>query len=324
MRRLSRDAADVYAFATAEPRLVVDPGERFVVETEDALGGRIAREDQLPVADVLGDVLTLDRFNPCTGPVHVRGAASGDILAVTIHEIELAPTGVACVFEGVGPLADSAAYPDCRGPFTAVVEQGASGIARCGTRTWALAPHIGTIGVASAAPLAAGADTNYGQGPFGGNLDVRDVAPGNTVLLPVAVDGALLSLGDVHGSMADGELLGAGVESRASVTLSCELRAGSLPFPRIETPTQLIQLNSSRPVEHAIDEAFRWMLAWLVEEFSLSSREAYLLLGIAPEVRINVYQLVRLGRLNATVGVGFPLAMIGAARPHNRHPGDHP
>jgi acetamidase/formamidase len=310
VQRLSREAAAVYAFATTEPRLIVEPSERFVLETEDALGGRITREDQPPVAGVLGDVLTLDRFNPCTGPVHVRGAEPGDLLAVTIHDIELAPTGVTCVFEGLGPLADSAAYPDCRGPFTKLVAHGEDGTGRCESWTWRLAPHVGTIGVASAAPLAAGADTNYGQGPFGGNLDVRDIAPGSTVLLPVAVAGALLSLGDVHSSMGDGELFGAGVESRAAVTLSCELRQGSLPFPRIETPTHLIQLNSARPLEHAIDEAFRWMLAWLVEDFSVSARDAYVLLGIEPDVRINVYQLVRLGRLNATVGVAFPRAVL--------------
>lgn len=311
MQRLTRDAADVYVFAPAKARIVVDPGERFVVETEDALDGRVAREDQLPVAAVLGEVLTLERFNPCTGPVFVRGAETGDVLAVTIHEIELADAGVACVFEGLGPLSDSAAYPGCRGPFTKVVSQGTDGLARYGDWSWRLAPHVGTIGVASVTPIAAGADTNYGQGAFGGNLDVRDVAPGNTVLLPVAVEGALLALGDVHGCMADGELFGTGVESRAAVTLSCEVRSGSLPFPRIETPTHIVQLNSARPIEYAIDEAFRWMLAWLVEDFDFSPRDAYVLLGIHPEVRINSYQLVRLGRLNATVGIAFPRALLG-------------
>ena len=172
-------------------------------------------------------------------------------------------------------------------------------------------PHIGTLAVAPARGLSAGADSNYGQGPFGGNLDCREFAPGRTVLLPVAVEGACLYAGDVHSAMADGELLGCGVETRARVTLSCALRAGAQPpFARVETPSLLLQLACSRPVEQAIEQAFRWMLEWLVDEHGLAARDAYVLLGVHPEVRIQVFQVVRLGRLNATVGVSFPRALL--------------
>lgn len=313
MQRLARGASCERDFAARPPRLVVDPGERFVVGTEDALDGRIAREDQPPTAEFLGDVLTEDLFNPCAGPIVVRGAAPGDVLAITVHAIAPAPSAVACVFEGLGPLADSARYPDCRGPFTKVVRQdAATGIGIYGDGLqFTLAPHIGTIAVAAASPVAAGADSNYGQGPFGGNIDCRDIAPGNTLLLPVATDGACLYLGDVHGAMADGELFGSGIETRAEVTLSCAVRrAVAIPFGRIETPTQIVQLNCGRPLEEAIDQAFRWMLEWLVADHGLSARDAYVLLGIHPDVRINVYQCVRLGRLNATVGVAFPRSLL--------------
>lgn len=310
MQRLERVGGLTYDLAAARPRLVVECGESFVVETEDALNGAL-RDGRPPTAEHLGDALASDRFNPCSGPIAVRGARAGDVLAVRVEAIELAPTGVAAVFEGLGPLHDSATYPSCRGPFTKVVGQ-ARGVASYGALRWPLRPHIGTIAVAPARPLSAGADANYGQGRFGGNLDCREVAPGNTVLLPVLVDDALLFVGDVHASMADGELFGTGVETRADLTLRCELRRGGdeLPFARVETPTHVIQLCSDRPVEAAIEQAFRWALAWLVATFEVSARDAYVLLGIHPDVRIDVYQLVRLGRLGATVGVALPRSLL--------------
>lgn len=311
MQQLHREAGLTYDLACASPRLTVDPGERFLVQTEDALNGALKGEEHPPDAEHLGEALAADRFNPCSGPIAVRGARPGHVLAIHVEAIDLAPTGVAAVFAGVGPLHDSATYPDCRGPFTKRIGQSPEGVASYGTLTWPLRPHIGTVAVAPARPLSAGADANYGQGAFGGNLDCREIAPGNTVLLPVLVDDAQLFVGDVHGSMADGELFGTGVESRAELTLRCELRQPrTLPFARVETPTHVIQLCSDRPVEAAIEQAFRWVLAWLTADYALSARDAYVLLGIHPDVRIDVYQLVRLGRLAATVGVAVPRTLL--------------
>jgi acetamidase/formamidase len=313
MQVLGLHASECYDLVAAEPALIVDQGERFAVETEDALGGLIAGEQDPPTAAVLGAALAEDRFNPCAGPIWVRGAVPGDTLAVTIHAIDPAPGGVTPVFEGLGPLADSARWPRCRGPFTAAFEYRAAdrSVAYGAHPPWAADPHIGTLAVAAARGLSAGADSNYGQGPFGGNLDCREFAPGHTVLLPVAVAGACLYVGDVHTAMADGELLGCGIEARARVTLSCARRAGAAPpFARIETPSLLVQLCSARPLEQAIEQAFRWMLEWLVDEHGLDSRDAYVLLGVHPAVRISVFQVVRIGRLNATVGVSFPRALL--------------
>lgn len=45
-KRLARKDAYEYEMVLKEPKLVVQPGETFVVETEDALNGLIQREDQ--------------------------------------------------------------------------------------------------------------------------------------------------------------------------------------------------------------------------------------------------------------------------------------
>ena len=84
----------------------------------------------------------------------------------------------------------------------------------------------------------------------------------------------------------------------------------SLRRARIETPESLIQLHSFRPVEDALQQAFRWMLDWVVEDHGMRPIDAYRLMSIAPGVRIHVYQMVKLGRIAYTVGVEFPKAYL--------------
>ena len=72
-------------------------------------------------------------------------------------------------------------------------------------------------------------------------------------MLPVAVDGAYLYLGDVHACQADGEFYGSADESRSTLRLSCEvIPQKDIPWVRVETPDAIIQLNSYRPLEQAV------------------------------------------------------------------------
>ena len=43
-------------------------------------------------------------INPVTGPVHVEGAEPGDVLAVTIHAIDVAEQGWSVSIPGAGAL----------------------------------------------------------------------------------------------------------------------------------------------------------------------------------------------------------------------------
>lgn len=312
--RIHRVDAHRYEMLAGEPILRVRPGEEFVVETEDAFNGAIRSADLLPTPDILDPRPP----NPCAGPIAVEGARPGDLLAVEILDIVPDDQGTHCIFLGEGALGDSAAYPECRGPYARVIlhRPGPSGTTSDGYGifadgvTWPLQPHVGTIGTAPARPVAAGADTLTGQGRHGGNLDCRDVRRGSTLFLPVEVEGACLYVGDVHASMADGEWVGNADECRAEVTLRCRILAGRLPWPRIETAESIIQLASGKPLEAAVKQAFVWLTDWLVTEHGFSPRDAYMQLGVNPGVRINVYQLVDLGRIGYTVGVAFPRGQL--------------
>jgi amidase len=317
--RLTRAQPTSFDLVAAPPQLEVRPGERFVVEVEDGFGGALRTDADLPTEASFGPRLARDEFNACAGPIHVEGARPGDALVVTVHEIVVADQGVTALFEGPGPLGDPVAYPDTLGPLTRVIEHlpGASGTTSDGTARlserlqWPLGPHIGTIATAPARPLSAGADANFGQGRFGGNLDCRHVAAGNRIRLPVEVEGACLYVGDVHACMADGELFGVADESAAELVLSCEVMPrGAVPFMRIETRDAIVQLNSDKPLEDALLGAFRMMLDWLVDEHGFAPRDAYLALGLHPGVRAEVYQMVKLGRLKFTAGIVVPRSLL--------------
>ena len=65
-----------------------------------------------------------------------------------------------------------------------------------------LVPMIGCVGVASADGVASAMRPVY---PTGGNLDLRDLSVGAVLSLPVQAPGALLSIGDLHAAMGQGE-----------------------------------------------------------------------------------------------------------------------
>ncbi|MCP6247785.1 acetamidase/formamidase family protein, partial [Klebsiella pneumoniae] len=78
----------------------------------------------------------------------------------------------------------------------------------------------GTLGVA---PAAAGHHSVVPPRRVGGNLDIRDLAAGCTLWLPVEVEGALFSIGDTHAAQGDGEVCGTAIESAMDVVVKLEV-----------------------------------------------------------------------------------------------------
>ena len=97
-----------------------------------------------------------------------------------------------------------------------------------------LKPFCGTIGVAPAAP---GLHSIVPPREVGGNMDIRDLSAGTVLYLPVAVPGALFSVGDTHATQGDGEVCGSAIESPMDLAVTFDLVKGAnLAFPRYETP----------------------------------------------------------------------------------------
>ena len=314
MQQIAREQALEYEFDYRHPpKLRVKQGETFVVNTEDAFSGLVRSAD---AASRLSDMPTWKsepaKGNPIGGPIYVEGAERGDLLEVTIEKIVVDEQGVTTFIPSGGPLADSYKWQALRGPFVHIVKHlpGPSGTFRDGKGvlndkvTWDLQPMIGTIGVA---PEREVETSLVGQGPWGGNLDVRDVKEGTKCYLNCYHDGALLYVGDVHGSQGDTEFYGVADETRAELTLSCRvIKNKRIPFVRLEKADSIISVYSFRPLENAVESAIVNLMEWIVTEYGVSERDAYMHTCINPEFRVNVYQMVRLGRIQYTVGAEIP------------------
>jgi acetamidase/formamidase len=314
LQRITRDAARHYVLdRRASPALVVDPGESFIVETEDAYSGYVhALEDLERPEYVALDTSTPPLGNPVAGPIYVRGCQKGDLIAVTVERIEVGEVGITGSSPDVGPVGDSQRWAEVRGPFIQTIQHlpGPSGTRLDGRGyvddrvSWILRPLIGTIGTA---PEIEVETSGAGQGPWGGNIDCRDITTGNTVYLNCFNEGALLYLGDVHGSQGDTEFSGTADETCAEVQVRCEvIKNKRIPFLRVERPDAIIAIRCDKPLERAVSAAMFDLMSWLVEEYGFTRHQAFLHCCLNPDVRVNVYQMVELGRLRFTAGVEMP------------------
>ena len=254
----------------------VNPGDRVTIHTNDAFESRIQSE-----SDVASTALATAKFlNPQTGPLYVEGAEPGDTLAVRIESIE--PTrdfAVSTLVPYFGGLTSTAMTRTLQEPLpekTWVWKLDGERLTNDDvgvTLDWQ--PFMGTLAVAPDLE----AITALAPGPFGGNMDVPDVCPGNTVYLPVWNEGALVYTGDCHARQGQGELCGVALEITSKVTVVFDVIKGkAIEWPRIESPDKIMVVGSARPMEDAARIANTELILWLEEEHGFDRLDAYQLL----------------------------------------------
>jgi amidase len=319
MQRISRNQARKYAFDWRdEPLLRVKCDESFEIETYDAGTGYFKTpEDKAIPARRPGFDRSPPQANPIGGPVYLEGAERGDTLVVTVEDILVADSSWIAVGPRRGPLGESSRWPELSSEYTTKIFKhtpGASGTTRDGTLhfneriSWAITPFIGTLGVAPDREVTTSID---GQGEWGGNLDIRDVCPGNRIYLPVFHPGALFYLGDVHASQGDTEFTGTAAETQATVRIALNLVKGKrVPWMRVEKPESIISIYASRPLEVAVETATINLMDWLIDEYGFTPTDAYCLVSTCPDFRINVYQMCKLGKLSFVAGAEIPTRFL--------------
>ena len=148
----------------------------------------------------------------------------------------------------------------------------------------ALRPHLGTMGVAPAAP---GRHSSIPPGLHGGNIDNWRAGPGTTMYYPVAWPGALLSLGDPHLSQGDGEISGTALEASLDVVLQLRVRR-DLPIevPVLETPTHWYVHGFGDDLDEAMTDAARSQLRFLAKMWGLTADDAYSVMSVGGDFTI--------------------------------------
>ena len=248
MLTISRDKVYDRLDKNIPPSAICESGETVIFETRDCYDDSVTSEER-PLGD-REDALG----NPATGPLYINGADAGDVLKVEILDISLHSRGVMCasfswgIFAGRLPEAKAVMY-----------EIEGDKIRFDDTLLLDCCPMIGVIGTA---PAGEGIATSVPD-VHGGNMDCRKIGAGTVLYLPVAVPGALLSMGDLHALMGDGEVFGCGLEIAGTVTVRVSvLKENPIPTPFLITRDAVITLQSPATVFEAGKTAAR-----LMEEF---------------------------------------------------------
>ena len=264
---------------TIPPTLRVPSGAVVEVHTKEASDGQITPDT---TAADLAD-LDFGRIHALTGPIFVEGAAPGDLLAVTIHEVEVAGWGWATILPGFGFLADEFTEPWIRGFDLA---PGATEVAFSEGVILPLAPFAGVMGVA---PDTDELLVTIPPRENGGNMDNRYLRPGTTVYFPVQVEGALFSVGDAHAVQGDGEVSGTAIEAPMRLVLELEVRENphGIVEPQYETDEYYGVTGFSTTLDEAARKATRFMIDHLVAARGLTREEAYVLASLAGDLKIS-------------------------------------
>ena len=178
-----------------------------------------------------------------TGPVYVEGAEPGDALKVTFRKFIPSGLGWTANIPGFGLLADQFPDPALHIWSYDAVHAGAGALRPEGPRA---AEALRRRRSAWRRP-SPGLHSVVPPRRVGGNLDIRDLAAGTTLYLPVEVEGALFSIGDTHAAQGDGEVCGTAIESPMDVELHARPREGRQP--------QEPALHHARPGHAAISTA---------------------------------------------------------------------
>ncbi|MGH9067288.1 MAG: acetamidase/formamidase family protein [Acidimicrobiales bacterium] len=273
----------VYTFGGVEPAVRIAPGTIVKVFTEDCFAGRIRGVD-----DLFTNCVEAPYINPQTGPFEIAGAEPGDTLAV--HFVDISPArdwAVSTTVPLFGALTATTYTQTLQEPLP--------------ERTWLytvdrngqvvtfhaldsdvavdlpLTPFHGTVGVA---PKAFEVRNTLVPEAFGGNMDTPEMRSGTTLYLGVNVPGAMLSLGDGHYTMGEGEACGVAVEGAMNTVFTVEVIKGLYcPWPRLEDDDHLMVAGSWRPLDDAFRIAHAEMVRWVAGDTGLSLMDAYQLVS---------------------------------------------
>jgi acetamidase/formamidase len=263
-----------------EPILTVESGDSIELACLNS-GWRTAEHVVFPERDE-----ELDAGHALIGPVEVRGARAGQVLEVSIEDLRIGAGGVTQAGGFDTPLNERLGVD---GGETVTLlwsldADSATGRSDAGHEV-GLAPFLGVIGMPPDEP---GIHSTAPPRRCGGNIDCKELVAGTKLLLPISVDGALLSAGDGHAAQGDGEVSQLAIEApieRAVLTLSVrdDLR---LEWPLAWTPDAWLTFGFDEDLDEAAAIAIDGMLALLEREHGLARREALALASVVVDLRV--------------------------------------
>lgn len=249
-----------------------ESGSTVVFESYDCFSNKITSED------ITFSIVGWDNVNPASGPLFVEGAEVGDTLKVEIIDIEIADQGVMATLPGAGA-------------FASTIKEEASKIIpiKDGKAIFNDKLHIPVnpmIGVIGTAPKEGEVPTGT-PGDHGANMDCKKVTKGSTVYLPVNIPGGMLSIGDAHAVMGDGELVVCGLEIPSKTTVKVTVLKGQeYPLPFLVDNDHVMTIASAETLDAASIRAAENMQQFLMEQLGMDPVEAGMFLSVGADLKV--------------------------------------
>lgn len=270
-------------FRPLPPVARVASGALVAFETNDSNYERLSRGAPLQRCDEDPDApstwaVSLETINVMTGPLWIEDAQPGDALRIEVVDVSIrrcwsvwdADESCGCCL-----AAKRAALSGTASVRELAIDQQRQRVRVSERLTVPLRPMIGCM--ATASPDARHWSTLEPTYPTGGNMDLRELQKGATIVLPVACEGGLLYVGDLHAAMGQGEPVQVGFEAAGTATLRVHLvKGGALPFPRLFVDDSII-FTAVSATNHvaAMQTALGHAYDYLVSDKGLTPEEAY-------------------------------------------------
>lgn len=257
--------------------------------------------DAIEIAAGLSRDAAHDGPHVVTGPVFVEGAQPGDLLQMTVLDLQpRVPYGVISNRHGKGALVGELPRGDADVSVFTPVEDRGSGLVGVlplvpggeAVVEFPLAPFLGTMGVA-----VAGDERPHSvpPGAHGGNIDIKLLTEGAVLYLPVQVPGALAYVGDPHFAQGDGEVALTALEASLRATIrfdvvprSAALAAfGEVSGPLVRTEEYLVPTGLDPDLNLAMRKAVRAALDLLMARYGMAEHLAYAYLSAATDFDIS-------------------------------------
>ena len=265
MLTLTRQAVVRSMSPSHPPAAIASPGEKIRFLTMDCTGDQFVDENNIFFDEQFAG-------NPATGPLFVKNAMPGDTLKVEILTINMPSRAMMATIPGFGVFGDEITEIK-RNIYN--LEKGQ--IVFDDKLNLDLKPMIGVIGVAP----QSGEVTNSYPGEHGGNMDCKMITEGSIVYLPVFIEGAMLSIGDVHALMGDGEVCICGAEVQAEVIIRIDVLKYVLESVVVISEGKIMTICSDTSLEKAGFAATKAMRRLVARTIGLEFHASCRLLSLA-------------------------------------------
>jgi amidase len=273
---------------------IIESGSIVTFETNDDVYYKLSKGEKFDN----NTNFKIENINRVTGPLYIKNSDVGDSLEIEIINIEIKRCWSVWTDDVKisGCLASKrAAFGNGSSVRELKIDSNNQEIIISDRMKLPLLPMIGCI--ATAPKYHTLNDCTYGCGcstfeptyPTGGNMDIHELQKGTKITIKVENKGAGLYIGDLHASMARGEVTWVGFEGAGLATVKVNLIKGKFPlYPIIKLNDNndlLFTCVSSNKYLDAAQMVLSFAFDYLIKDIGLTGEEAHAFLTAMCDIR---------------------------------------